>query len=204
MNSYADAASVLVEVVRSCRWLVDVLGVVDDVGDHFGLSCWVGAGVVRNLLWDSWYSAGAPHDPAAFAGTAVKDVDVVFFDADRTDTALETDVEAMLARRRPEVTWDVTNQATVHLWYEQRFGYAVAPLASVTDGVGTWPETATAVAIAATPSGGIEIVAPLGLHDLLAGVYRRNPRRVSTDEYQRRIARLQPARRWPAVTVHRS
>jgi len=202
MNSNAEMASVLGAVVRRCPWLVDVLDVVRDVGDDFGLSCWVGAGAVRDLLWDSWYGVGAPRDPAAFDGTAVKDVDVVFFDVDRTDPVLETEIEATLTRRRSDITWDATNQATVHVWYEDRFGVAVAPLTSVTDGVGTWPETATTVAVAATPAGDIEILAPLGLHDLLAGVYRRNPRRVSVDQYQRRIARLNPADRWPDVTVH--
>lgn len=202
MVSDADAASALAAVIQRCRWLVDVLAVVRDVGDGFSVSCWVGAGAVRDLLWDSWYGVGAPHDPAAFDGTAVNDVDVVFFDADRTDPTFEDDIEAALTRRRADITWDVTNQATVHVWYEDRFGYAVAPLTSVADGVGTWPETATAVAVAGTPTGGIDIVAPLGLQDLLAGVYRRNPRRVSVEEYQRRIDRLDPADRWPDVMVH--
>jgi hypothetical protein len=31
--------------------------------------------------------------------------------------------------------WEATNQAAVHLWYEQTFGFAVPPLTSSADGV---------------------------------------------------------------------
>lgn len=197
-----DAAAALRTLLTSCPWLFDVLGVVRDVGDQFGLSCWVGAGAVPDLVWDSWYGAGSPRDPADFDGAAVKDVEVVFFDAARPDPSIERHVEVTLARRRPDVEWDVTNQAIVHLWYEDRFGFAVEPLVSIADAVGTWPETATTVAVARTLTETIDIVAPLGLHDLLVGVRRRNARRVGIDEYRRRLQRLQPTKRWPGVTVH--
>jgi hypothetical protein len=35
----------------------------------------------------------------------------------------------------------------VHRWYGRVFGAEVPPLTSTADGVGTWPETATAVAV---------------------------------------------------------
>ncbi len=63
----------------------------------------------------------------------------------------------------------------------------VPPLASTADGVATWPETATAVAVHLTEDGRLAIVAPCGLSDLLDGVCRRNPRRVSVEEYCRRV-----------------
>jgi hypothetical protein len=67
--------------------------------------------------------------------------------------------------------------------------------------VATWPETATAVAIRLDQAGQIEVCAPLGLSDLLAGVWRRNDRRVSLQESLTRLARHQPARRFPLVQV---
>jgi hypothetical protein len=92
----------------------------------------------------------------------------------------------------------------VHTWYHAKFGgEPVAALASIADAVATWPETATAVAVR-LPAGGdarIEVCAPLGLADLLGGVWRRNPRRVSLDVSLARLARHQPARRWPGVSV---
>jgi hypothetical protein len=92
----------------------------------------------------------------------------------------------------------------VHLWYHDRFGGdPVEPHTSIVDAVGTWPETATAVAVRLRAGDAIEVCAPYGLDDLLGGVWRRNPRRISIAQSLARLDRHQPSRRWPAVTVIR-
>src|SRR6266542_3022749 len=45
------------------------------------------------------------------------------------------------------------------------------------------------------------VVAPWGLADLLGIVCRRNPRRVTVEEYRRRVAAKRIAERWPGVTI---
>ena len=97
--------------------------------------------------------------------------------------------------------WDAKNQAAVHLWYPRRFGIAVDPLESALDGVATWPEYATCVAVTRSDDGDVRVGAPYGLDDLLDGVWRRNPRRVTPEEYRRRLSRKDPALRWPGVLV---
>jgi uncharacterized protein len=67
--------------------------------------------------------------------------------------------------------------------------------------VATWPEYAVCVAARLALSGAIEICAPHGLDDLLDGVWRRNPARVTVGESERRLARKQPASRWPGVRL---
>jgi uncharacterized protein len=47
----------------------------------------------------------------------------------------------------------------------------------------------------------LTIVAPLGLDDLLGLVHRRNPTRVSVEEYERRLATKRIAERWPRVRI---
>jgi uncharacterized protein len=42
---------------------------------------------------------------------------------------------------------DVKNEARVHLWYEDRFGYAIKPYSSSADAIATLPTTATAVGV---------------------------------------------------------
>jgi hypothetical protein len=95
--------------------------------------------VLRALVWDNV--------AAGFAPARVKDVDVAFFD--RTDLSRERDERAKseLSVALSDVTWDAQNQAAVHTWYAARFGFEVDPLLSATDGVATWPETATTVAV---------------------------------------------------------
>jgi uncharacterized protein len=155
---------------------------------------WIGAGAVRDLVWDTRFGAG--FDPAN-----IRDVDVVFFDPSDLTPEHEHALEHILAGREPTIDWDVKNQARVHHWYEARFGQPAEPLTSTTDGVATWPETATAVAVRLRDDGGIDITAPHGLDDLLDGIWRRNSRRVTDAEYAARLTRKQPHVRWPGVTV---
>lgn len=181
----------LTELVLGSDWLHNVVALVAALGLP---DCWVGAGAVRDLVWDTKFGDG--FDPAHIA-----DVNVVFFDPLDPSAAHEHDIERRLREREPSVDWDVKNQARVHLWYEARFGQAAEPLTSTTDGISTWPEIATAVAVRLRSDGGLDIAAPLGLDDLLDGVWRRNPVRVTDAEYHARIERKQPHRRWPGVVV---
>jgi uncharacterized protein len=85
--------------------------------------------------------------------------------------------------------------------YARLFGAQVPPLRSAADGVATWPETATAVAVHLHPDDRLEIVAPCGLEDLFGLVCRRNPCRVTVDHYRRRIRDKRIAERWPRVEI---
>jgi uncharacterized protein len=146
----------------------------------------LGAGALRNLVWDAL--TGRCNPPA--------DVDVVFFGG-----ADEAAVERRLAERLPGVPWEAKDQALVHTWYQRRFGVSVEPLTSLADAVGTWPETCTSVALRLRPDGGLDVIAPCGLEDLFGLVVRRNPRRVTVERYLARLAEKRPAERWPGVTV---
>jgi hypothetical protein len=181
----------LTELVLASDWLVNLLRIVAalDLPD-----CWIGAGAVRDLVWDIRFGSG--FDPAGIA-----DVDVVFFDSDDLRAEKEHDIERRLRELEPSINWDVKNQARVHLWFEARFGHPADPLTSTTDGVSTWPETATAVAVRLRSDGRLDIAAPFGLDDLLGGVWRGNFVRVSESEYRARLERKQPHRRWPGVVV---
>jgi hypothetical protein len=163
---------------------------------------WVGAGAVRDVVGGELYGPG--FDPAG-----VHDIDVVFFDPetvsrDRDNGATEL-LEKLWSREPgpwPHVPWQARNQAAVHTWYAAKFGgRPIEPLRSIPDAVTTWPETATAVAVQLDQMGEVEVCAPLGLADLLDGIWRRNPRRVSLDVSRARLARQRPVERWPGVRV---
>ncbi len=141
---------------------------------------WIGAGVIRDVVWGRQHGA---FDPAV-----VKDIDVAYFDAD--DLTRERDMAAQKTLSRlAGLPWEATNQAAVHTWYHQYFGGdEVEAFGSVHEAVATWPETATCVAVRHGP-GGIEICAPHGLADLLGGVWRVNPVRVTLAISQARLAR---------------
>src|SRR5260370_42459752 len=163
------------DLIRSEAWLMGVL--------HAARTCdpphWaVGAGVLRSLVWGHLHHRQQRRPPA--------DVDLAYFDSSDLRPEAERAWESCLKQLLPEITWEVKNQAAVHVWYQRRFGYALPPLQSVQDAVATWPETAAAVAVRLLRDHSLTIMALCGLADLFQLVLRRNPTRVSLKEFRRR------------------
>ena len=181
-------------LVRRSEWFMRVLACV---GGEQIPDAWVGAGALRDLVWGELYGSG-------FRPDDVRDVDVAYFDSSDLSREHDDQVTAGLSARWADVRWQARNQAAVHTWYASRFGGDhPAPLTSIADAVGTWPETATAVVVRLGSDGDIEVCAPLGLDDLMRGIWRRNPRRVTLEESQARLDRHRPSERWPGVRVRR-
>jgi hypothetical protein len=124
--------------------------------------CWIGAGFVRNAVWDRLHG----RQTARLRG----DVDVIWFDPQLATPADDARLEARLQALDPSITWSVKNQARMHRRNDD------APYCSATDAMRCWPETATAVAVRQTASGSWEIAAPFGLADLFGLVLRPTPR----------------------------
>ncbi|WP_108812193.1 nucleotidyltransferase family protein [Sphingorhabdus sp. Alg231-15] len=135
------------------RW--HLLGVVAELALP---DCWIGAGFVRNAVWDSLHGR-AP-------GPLLGDIDVIWFDPDHSDAERDRNIEETLRAAAPSVDWSVKNQARMHL----RNGDA--PYLSATDAMRYWPETATAVAARRHNSDQCEVASPLGLDDLFDLILR--------------------------------
>ena len=153
----------------------------------------VGAGAVRNMVWDALHGHAVP--------SRLADVDVAWFDADDLSPERDAALQRQLHALAPDTPWEVTNQAGVHLWFEREFGHAVEPLRSLDEAVASWPEYATAVGLRLDDDDRLHVIAPHGLADLFAMVVRRNPVRVSVETYRQRVASKRYAQRWPRVTV---
>lgn len=123
---------------------------------------WVGAGFLRNAVWDCLH--GRP------ASRPAGDVDVLWFDPALVDPSEDEAAEARLRALDPSIRWSVKNQARMHL----RNGDA--PYASAVEAMRCWPETGTAVAVRRTERGGCEFAAPFGFDDLFNLIARSTPR----------------------------
>ncbi|KMS55971.1 hypothetical protein V474_13160 [Novosphingobium barchaimii LL02] len=165
------------------RW--HLLGVVEALNLP---DCWIGAGFVRNAVWDHLHQRSIAPPNA--------DVDVIWYDPDCADAAEDRKFEAHLLALEPSITWSVKNQARMH----GRNGDA--PYASATDAMRYWPETATAVAARRRGSDGCDIAAPFGLDDLLDLVLRPTSRfRVEKRTiYEDRIRTKGWFGSWPLLT----
>ncbi|USX14517.1 nucleotidyltransferase family protein [Oxalobacteraceae bacterium OTU3CAMAD1] len=180
----------LCHIARSSTWFMAALGTVRDLK----LPSWcIGAGAVRNLVWDALHDYSTP--------SQLPDVDVAYFDASDLAPDTDADLQRRLHEATPGIPWEVTNQAGVHRWFEAYFGHAVEPLASLPEAVASWPEYATSVGLCLNPDDSIDVIAPHGLNDLFNCVVRRNPTRVSMETYRLRVEQKNYALRWPRVTV---
>ena len=180
----------LESLLQSTGWFVEALRAAREVAPP---DWYVGGGVIRTLVWDALHDHKKP--------TPLADVDLAFFDPNDLSVEKERRVEAALKDRCPAVPWEARNQAAVHLWYEEKFGRPVEPLVSTRDGVATWPETATAVAVRLEQGDRLTIYAPCGLTDLLSLTLRRNQRRVTREIFEARLEAKQITGRWPRVRV---
>jgi hypothetical protein len=180
----------LIEMIRSSSMLMRALRVARTVDPPDWL---IGGGAIRERVWNHL------HRSAHLAPS--KDVDLAFFDPVLLGSEREWSVQKAVMAQALDISWDVTNQAAVHLWYPEVFGVEVEPLTCSADAVATWPETATAIAIRLLGDDRIQVIAPCGLDDLFGLICRRNPRRVTEEQYRRRVERMQIAKRWPQVQI---
>lgn len=185
-----DLQTRLVTIARESSWFWPALVAVRSLN----LRSWcIGAGAVRNLVWDSLHNF-----PNA---SALSDIDVAHFDASDLSGESDANIQRRLSDVHPFAPWEVTNQAAVHTWFQTAFGHPVSPLVSLEDAVASWPEFAASVGLTLREDDSIDVIAPHGLDDLFAMVVRRNPARVSVDTYRKRIEQKQYQKRWPRVTI---
>jgi hypothetical protein len=180
----------LINIVRESEWFMSALSATRELG----LTSWcIGAGAIRNLVWDKLHGY---HNPSSLA-----DIDVVYFDASDVTAERDSKLQSKLNEIFPIFPWEVTNQAAVHLWFKNHFGHDVKPFKSLEEAVASWPEFATSVGVTLLADNSIHVIAPHGLEDLFALTIRRNPTRVSVHTYRQRVQQKQYIERWPKVKV---
>ena len=153
-------------------------------------NAYVAAGCLAQTVWNVALGNDLSH--------GLKDIDVIYYDP---DVSAEREQQEILRVRKAlgdlPFHIDVANEARVHLWYRQAFGYDIAPYASVEDAIGTFPTTATAIGVRLTGEG-LRVHAPFGLQDLFALTIRPNKRQITKAIYNAKVERWRQT--WPQLT----
>lgn len=181
------------EIIRGDARTMEMLRAVREIG----IPDWyIAAGAVRNLVWDT---LSGFEDRAA-----LRDVDVVFFDAEDLSEEYEEAIRSKLRARMPDVPWTVVNQARVHLWYKRRFGVPLPrPYESVEDGISTWQTTVNSIAVRLESDDALTVYAPYGLEDLFNFTVRaiaRHPLPLSVEDL---VAEKKWKERWPQIKIEK-
>ncbi len=172
----------LIEIIARDSWMMEKMAVVRSLGLS---DCWIGAGFVRNKIWDVKHGKNR---------SQLNDLDVIYFDKTRDSEREDLIIESKLRAMDPGANWSVKNQARMHIKNNH------LPYKDSSDALSWWPETATSVAVRLSDNGQIEYTAPYGLEDLFQLVVRPTPK-TSLEIYTARIEQKQWKKRWEQLEI---
>ncbi len=138
----------LIRMIESDKWMIETLKTVRDLELN---DCWIGAGFVRNKVWDEKHGKER---------TELNDIDVIYFDKSNRTKEYDFQIETRLRKLNPKLNWSVKNQSRMHI----RNGHE--QYVNCNEAISFWPETATSIAVRLNFKNQIEYLAPYGLEDL--------------------------------------
>ncbi|CAM1357750.1 nucleotidyltransferase family protein [Tenacibaculum xiamenense] len=147
--------------------------------------CWIGAGFVRNKIWD------VKHNKLR---TKLNDIDVIYFDEIKCSKEEDLQLEYKLVKVNPSLKWSVKNQARMHIkngHHQYNDCY---------EAISFWPETATSVAVRLNDNDEIECIAPYDLDDLFNLVVKPTPE-FNVDVYNARIKKKKWLEKWNKLNI---
>lgn len=180
----------LATIIRADPVLMAVLRGMRELGLPDAL---LGSGAIYNTVWNAL--TGRP--PL----TGIKDADVVYFD----DTDLSYEAEDAVIRRAAvqfagiPLPVEVRNQARVHLWFPQRFGFAYPQLTCSADMMLNFASKTHAVAVRLEADDNLHIAAPFGLNDVFAFRVTPNATLPNREAHLRKGERAKAV--WPELTI---
>ena len=168
--------------VYNDSWMLSVLYTVRNLNLP---DCWIGAGFIRNKIWNLQH---------VYTATPLNDIDVIYFDKDVLDKNRDVTIENSLKEKSSDINWSVKNQARMHL-KNKHLAYK-----NCYEAISFWPETATAIAIRLNEKDKIEILAPYGLEDLFNLIVKPTPY-FNKDIYKERIKIKKWEQRWKKLDI---
>jgi hypothetical protein len=149
---------------------------------------WLVAGCLFQTVWN--IQAGWRPE------SGIKDYDIFYFDPSDLSEAAEAEAQALTESVLGDlgVAVEVANQARVHLWYPDHFGYPYPALASAEDGIGRFLVRETCIGV--RPK---ECHAPYGLSGVYAGTLTPNAATPYHELFAKKVASYQARWSWLKV-----
>jgi hypothetical protein len=152
---------------------------------------YVGAGCVAQSVWN-WQDGNEPM-------YGIDDIDFVYYDTDLSFEAEDMAIKLVSEQLAPfGIEVDIKNQARVHLWYTEHFGYEITPYDSVEAAINSWPAITTSIGVR-LKNGELEVYAPYGLNDMFGRVIRANKVQITKGIYEAKVAKW--TAKWNDLTV---
>ncbi len=176
---------ILETLLRADPIAIELLKAVAEAGPE---GAYIGAGFLRNRVWDNLYDDGRSYPEA--------DIDVIYFCAENDSPETDYAFEARLREYISGYDWQVRNQARMH-----HFG-GHAQFISLENGLKHWAETATTVSVRLKGEE-LDFIAPFGFGDLMNHILKITPIMQKCDPkgFESRLTQKGWLKRWPDITV---
>ncbi len=168
--------------IENDNWMIEILKIIRDLNLN---DCWIGAGFVRNKIWDEEHK---------ITRTKLNDIDVIYFDSVHNIKEFDIAIENKLKKNYPKLNWSVKNQARMHVRNNHQ------EYANCKEAISFWPETATAIAVRLNKNNKIEYIAPYGLNDLFNLIVKPTPK-FNLTTYKNRLAKKQWKEKWSKLII---
>ena len=165
------------EIIFSNEILSNILTNAENVG----LDCYyIGAGCIAQTIWNYQMNRELNY--------GISDIDFVYYDS--SDLSFEAE-QKIIEKVKKElniclINLDIKNQARVHIWYKEHFGYDIKPYRSLEEAINTWPTTATSIGVR-LESNKLKIYAPFGLNDVLGLIVKANKAQITEKIYMQKV-----------------
>jgi len=164
-----------------------------DNADRLELPQWyLGGGCVAQTVWNYLSKKELTCN--------INDYDLVYFDPHDLSYESENQHAANVQRlfNSLPIKIEVKNQARVHLWYEDHFGYPIDAYQSIEEAIKTWPTTATCVGVKYI-EGMFTVYAPYGLNDMFGMIVKPNKLQITEETYIEKVKRWKEC--WPNLEI---
>ena len=160
--------------------------------EGYGLdNYYVAAGAINQTVFNYYHNNSMNY--------LIDDYDIVYYDEDlsyeKEDKIIK---EINLLCKDLNVSLDIKNQARVHLWFKNKFGYSIEPNKSVEDAISKWGSTVTCIGVR-LKNNELTIFAPYGLNDLFSLIIRTNKENFIKKGYEEKTRKWK--QNWPKLTI---
>jgi hypothetical protein len=151
---------------------------------------WIVSGAIYNTVWNHLTGRPDMH--------GVKDVDLFYFDDDRSYEAEDRLIREATRRFPGTPPVELRNQARVHLWYPDHFGQPYPQLTSAAQAIDLFASRTHCVGLRLTELG-LDLYAPYGIDDIFSFRLTPNPSLDNRVTYNAKAARQMAL--WPELTL---
>lgn len=187
-NTLLEQNYILEEILFKSEKLKEVLTILS----HSNLkNYYVAAGCINQTVFNYYHNNDM--------NFGIEDFDIVYFDEDLSYEKEDEVIKYVTNLLKDiDVSFDIKNEARVHLWYGEKYGKSIEPYISVEDAISSWGTSITCIGVRLEEDKLI-VCAPYGLTDLFNMTIRPIKKQFTREQYEIKTTKWK--NKWPQLNI---